>query len=358
MSASSLSIAAAAIGTCSNCFLNSPSSTDHQHPSVYSFPYKVRPLKPPQKIKILFNSSPYSPMSLSSIFCASTALDIVDLNEEETVSGVEEKENDVSRSVDDGRLYVGDLPFTMTPAHLSEMFAKAGRVVSVELYLICDRVTERSRGFAFVTMRTVEEAKEAIRLFHGAIWCRLSPYAHADTGGDAHFGSTGDGLKQVFASPFLINRSVIMINFQKIGGRTIKVNFPEVPRAGKREVMSPKIRSNYQDFVDSPYKIYAGNLSWGLTSHGLREAFADQPGVISAKVIYDRDSGRSRGFGFITFSSAGEAESALNTMNGVGVEGRPLRLNLWEQRDAASPPPSVENKSENTLETSGMFDST
>ncbi|KAL6559137.1 hypothetical protein OROHE_006506 [Orobanche hederae] len=308
MPASSLSIAAAAIGTCSNCFLNSSSSTyHHHHPSVYPFPYKI---------------------SLSSIFCASTVFDSVDFNEEETVSGVEEEENDVSRSADDGRLYVGNLPLTMTSAHLSEIFAKAGPVVSVEWdqeeykrkagewenlnNLICDRVTKRSRGFAFVTMGTVEEAKEAIQLFDGA----------------------------------------------QIGGRTIKVNFPEVPRPSEREVMSLKIRSSYQDFLDSPYTIYAGNLSWGLTSQGLREAFADQRGVISAKVVYDRDSGRSRGYGFITFSSAGEVEFALNSMNGVGVEGRPLRLNLREQRAAASPPPSVENKYEYTLENSEMFGST
>ncbi|KAL6575072.1 hypothetical protein OROMI_012357 [Orobanche minor] len=275
MPASSLSIAAAAIGTCSNCFLNSSSSTDHHHhPSVYPFPYNV------------------------------------DFNEEETVSGVEEEENDVSRSADDGRLYVGNLPLTMTSAHLSEIFAKAGPVVSVEL--ICDRVTKRSRGFAFVTMGTVEEAKEAIQLFDGA----------------------------------------------QIGGQTIKVNFPEVPRPSEREVMSLKIRSSYQDFLDSPYTIYAGNLNWGLTSQGLREAFADQRGVISAKVVYDRDSGRSRGYGFITFSSAGEVESALNSMNGVGVEGRPLRLKLREQKAAASPPPSVENKYEYTLENGEMFGST
>lgn len=95
------------------------------------------------------------------------------------------------------------------------------------------------------------------------------------------------------------------------------MNFPEVPRGGEREVMSPKIRTSNQGFVESPHKIYAGNLSWGLTTQGLREAFADQPGFLSARVVYDRDSGRSRGFGFITFSSAEQLESALAAMNGV-----------------------------------------
>lgn len=104
---------------------------------------------------------------------------------------------------------------------------------------------------------------------------------------------------------------------QQVGGRTVKVNFPEVPRGGEREVMGPKIQSSYQSFVDSPHKLYAGNLSWSVTSQKLREIFADQPGLLSAKVIYDRQSGRSQGYGFITFESAESVESALNELNGA-----------------------------------------
>ncbi|KAI3471886.1 hypothetical protein Pfo_028574 [Paulownia fortunei] len=296
MSTSSLSVVAAAIGTSSHSF----SSTSIDHLSLYLFPCKANPIKTPSKLKTFLNYSPFSSLSRSSIYCASTAFDSVELNQEE--------EED-PKAMFKKQLYVGNLPFSMTSAQLSEIFAEAGRVVSVEI--VYDRVTDRSRGFAFVTMGSVEEAKEAIRLFDGA----------------------------------------------QIGGRSAKVNFPEVPRGGEREVMSPKIRSSYQGFVDSPYKIYAGNLSWGLTSQGLRETFAEQPGFLSAKVIYDRDSGRSRGFGFITFTSAEEVESALNAMNGVEVEGRPLRLNLAEQRAAASPPPPVQNTSENNLENIEMFSS-
>ncbi|KAK1385879.1 RRM domain-containing protein [Heracleum sosnowskyi] len=96
---------------------------------------------------------------------------------------------------------------------------------------------------------------------------------------------------------------------EQVGGRTVKVNFPEVPRGGEREVMGPKIRSSYQSFVDIPHKLYAGNLSWSVTSQQLKEFFADQPGLLSAKVIYDRQSGRSQGYGFITFESAESIEA-------------------------------------------------
>lgn len=97
----------------------------------------------------------------------------------------------------------------------------------------------------------------------------------------------------------------------------MRVNFPEVPKGGEREVLGPRIRNSNRGFVDSPHKIYAGNLGWGLTSEGLRDAFEDQPGLLSAKVIYERNSGRSRGFGFVSFETVEAAQSALNTMNGV-----------------------------------------
>lgn len=199
-----------------------------------------------------------------------------------------------SHSAEAGRLYVGNLPYAMTSSQLADIFAEAGPVISVEI--VYDRVTDRSRGFAFVTMAGVEEAKEAIRMFNGS----------------------------------------------QVGGRTVKVNFPEVPRGGEREVMGPKIQSSYQSFVDSPHKLYAGNLSWSVTSQKLREIFADQPGLLSAKVIYDRQSGRSQGYGFITFESAESVESALNELNGVDVEGRIMRLNMAEDRARRTPPPTVE----------------
>lgn len=97
----------------------------------------------------------------------------------------------------------------------------------------------------------------------------------------------------------------------------MRVNFPEVPKGGEKEAMAPRIRSTYKGFIDSPHKIYAGNLGWGLTSQGLRDAFANQPGLLSAKVIYERNTGRSRGFGFVSFESAENAEAALTAMNGV-----------------------------------------
>lgn len=99
----------------------------------------------------------------------------------------------------------------------------------------------------------------------------------------------------------------------------MKVNFPEVPKGGEREVMGPKLRANSGGYVNSPHKIYVGNLGWKVTSEALRDAFSNNSGLLGAKVIYERDSGRSRGFGFVTFVSAAESQSALEAMNGKVV---------------------------------------
>ncbi|PWA52465.1 nucleotide-binding alpha-beta plait domain-containing protein [Artemisia annua] len=221
----------------------------------------------------------------------------------------DEEEEMEAESPEAGKLYVGNLPYAITSAELSQVFGECGAVNSVEI--VYDRVTDRSRGFAFITMASVQEAKEAIRMFNGS----------------------------------------------QIGGRTVKVNFPEVPRGGEREVMGPKIRRSNKEFIESPHKIYAGNLSWIITSEKLKDAFADQPGLLSAKVIYEKHSGRSRGFGFVTFSSPEAAESALNAMNGMEVEGRALRLNLAAGKEETSRSPRSERSSEINVDESEILSS-
>ena len=112
----------------------------------------------------------------------------------------------------------------------------------------------------------------------------------------------------------------------------MKVNFPEVPRGGEREVLRAKIRGSNRSYVDSPHKLYAGNLGWNLTSQGLKDAFADQPGVLGAKVVYERDSGRSRGFGFVEMPDAHAAQAAIQGLQGTALGGRTLNVSEAKPR--------------------------
>ena len=74
-------------------------------------------------------------------------------------------------------------------------------------------------------------------------------------------------------------------------------------------------------------KLYVGNLPYSVTEDGLREKFAEFGLVESAKLISDRDTGRSKGFAFIEMSSDSEANAAIDKLNGVDFEGRPMRVN-------------------------------
>jgi len=75
-------------------------------------------------------------------------------------------------------------------------------------------------------------------------------------------------------------------------------------------------------------KVFVGGLAWACDDDALREAFEDGIGcqVLSAKVITDRESGKSRGFGFVTFKSPGDAQQAIEGMDGQEILGRTIRV--------------------------------
>jgi len=80
-------------------------------------------------------------------------------------------------------------------------------------------------------------------------------------------------------------------------------------------------------------KLYVGNLSYGTSSEDLQEMFSRFGTVESAKVIEDRDTGRSKGFGFVEMSSDAEAQAAITGMNGKEVDGRTLTVNEARPRE-------------------------
>ncbi len=74
-------------------------------------------------------------------------------------------------------------------------------------------------------------------------------------------------------------------------------------------------------------KLYVGNLPYSVTDSTLSETFAQCGSVTSSKIITDRDTGRSKGFGFVEMSSDAEAQSAISKFNGMDWEGRPMTVN-------------------------------
>lgn len=79
--------------------------------------------------------------------------------------------------------------------------------------------------------------------------------------------------------------------------------------------------------------IYVGNLSYDTKNAELREAFAQYGEVDDARVVEDRDTGRSRGFGFVEMANAADAERAINALNETDLQGRQIKVNQARPRN-------------------------
>jgi cold-inducible RNA-binding protein len=82
-------------------------------------------------------------------------------------------------------------------------------------------------------------------------------------------------------------------------------------------------------------KLFVGGLSWNTSDNGLQAAFSRFGQVSDAKVITDRETGRSRGFGFVTFENNAHADAAIQAMNGAELDGRSLNVNEAQERPNA-----------------------
>jgi RNA recognition motif-containing protein len=80
-------------------------------------------------------------------------------------------------------------------------------------------------------------------------------------------------------------------------------------------------------------KLFVGNLSFNTTENDLQDAFAPHGTVVEANLMMDRMSGRPRGFGFVTMSSADEAQKAIDALNGQQLDGRALTVNVARPRE-------------------------
>jgi len=83
--------------------------------------------------------------------------------------------------------------------------------------------------------------------------------------------------------------------------------------------------------------LYVGNLNFRTEEDSLRAAFSEFGTVTDARIVFDRDTGRSRGFGFIEMENDDEAGNAIEQMNGADLDGRPLRVNEAQPRGEGGP---------------------
>ncbi|PSS24483.1 30S ribosomal protein like [Actinidia chinensis var. chinensis] len=174
------------------------------------------------------------------------------------------------------RLYVGNIPRTVTNDELRLIVEEHGAVEKAEV--MYDKYSGRSRRFAFVTMKTVEDANAAVEKLNGT----------------------------------------------QVGGREIKVNVTEKPL---QTLDMPLLQAEESQFIDSPHKVYVGNLAKTVTTDSLKTFFSEKGKVLSAKVSRVPGTSKSSGFGFVSFSSEEDVEASISSLNNALLEGQKIRVN-------------------------------
>lgn len=85
-------------------------------------------------------------------------------------------------------------------------------------------------------------------------------------------------------------------------------------------------------------KLFVGGLSWGTEESRLQEIFSQHGNVSEVKIVFDRDTGRSKGFGFVTFDDPGAASAAIKALDGSELDGRRIKVNEAQERPRGDRP--------------------
>ncbi|XP_010442501.1 PREDICTED: RNA-binding protein CP31B, chloroplastic [Camelina sativa] len=261
---------------------NSSSSTLFCSPSIFNISSSK-----PHRSNFYFPSRPINlPLSLNSKSLRNSSPVVTFVSQ--TSDSAEEEEGEdgtIGGTVDGGgfteppeeaKLFVGNLPYDVDSQALAMLFEQAGTVEISEV--IYNRDTDQSRGFGFVTMSTVEEAEKAVAKF----------------------------------------------NRYEVNGRLLTVNIA-APK-GSRPERQPRV------YDDAAFRIYVGNLPWDVDNGRLEQVFSEHGKVVDARVVYDRETGRSRGFGFVTMSNETELNDAIAALDGQNLEGRAIKVNVAAER--------------------------
>lgn len=102
------------------------------------------------------------------------------------------------------------------------------------------------------------------------------------------------------------------------------------------ETSVKKTKSNINS--DKSATLWVGNLGWGVDDNALYEEFQNSEGLVGARIVTDKETGRSRGFGYIDFETPEAAEKAYNEKNGAFLQGRDMRLDFAAKPSADSAP--------------------
>lgn len=169
-----------------------------------------------------------------------------------------------------------NLPWSLSFTDIKTLFSECGTVKDVEIIKAKDG---KHRGYAFIEMTSPEEAQ--------AVFEKFDSY--------------------------------------EVSGRIIRVEFA---KRLKRPAPLPPAAA---PVVETRHKLYVSNLAWKARATHLREFFSPEFNTVSARVVFDKPSGGSAGYGFVSFETKEEAEAAISSMDGKELMGRPIRLKVSEK---------------------------
>ncbi|KAK9104296.1 hypothetical protein Scep_021140 [Stephania cephalantha] len=244
---------------------------------------------------------------------------------------------------EEAKLFVGNLSYDVDSEKLANIFDKAGVVEVAEV--IYNRQTDQSRGFGFVTMSTVEEAEKAVEMFNRYVSVpTVSHYGHHMSLNKtsnfifharelrAFFEWAWRAIEKGYYVPLLdgnpkstdlwIETNDRLPNLD-INGRLLTVN-QAAPR-GSRPELPPRV-------ARPSFRAYVGNLAWEVDNARLKQIFGEHGEVVDARVICEMETGRSRGFGFVTMSNEAALEDAIDALDGQSLDGRVVKVKVAEER--------------------------
>ncbi|XP_022156980.1 28 kDa ribonucleoprotein, chloroplastic [Momordica charantia] len=269
----------------------------HSLPSSIHFRYsklsRLVFVAPPLPCLSPVSSSPYCSLSHNRRARFSVLLAILDKESAVTEEAIEEDDvksegnasnQEVKKQAQPCELYVCNLPRNCDIAELVEMFKPFGTVLAAEVSR--NPETGISKGCGYVTMGSINSAKVSIAALDGS----------------------------------------------DVGGREMRVRFAVDMSPKKRNIENLNSSPKKNIIYESPYKVYVGNLAWDVKPGDLRSLFSQFGTVVSAKVLNDRRAGKSRVYGFLSFSSAAEREAAIS-LDGTEFNNRKLLVREGLERN-------------------------
>ncbi|CAK8540357.1 unnamed protein product [Lathyrus sativus] len=192
--------------------------------------------------------------------------------QEVTEATIEDEKTETLTNVNK-KFAVFNLPWSMTATDIKELFAECGTVIEVKIV--------NGKGFAFLTMDSVEGAQAAVEQF----------------------------------------------NAREISGRIIRVEFAK--RFKKPSPPSPPGPPPSPAPSEARYVIYVSNLAWKARATHLRDIFTENfKAPVSARVVFQTPAGRSAGYGFVSYNTEEEAQAAISALEGKELMKRPLRVKV------------------------------